>query len=74
MDAALTLLFLVVAFLYLSPPLYVIFSSRSRGGAKFGWLLVVVCFSWIGFAVFLIVTQSPDAKAPASFDRVDPRF
>jgi uncharacterized membrane protein len=38
--------------------LWVLLSSRSRGGAKFGWFMVVLFFSWLGLAVFLIVTQA----------------
>ena len=48
----------IVLFIYLTPILWVLFSSRSRGGAKLGWFLVVVFFSWLGLAVFLIVTQA----------------
>lgn len=40
------------------PILWVLLSSRSHGGAKFGWLIVTLFFSWIGFAVFLITTQA----------------
>jgi hypothetical protein len=49
---------LIVAFLYLTPVIWVLFSGRSRGGAKLGWFLVVLFFSWLGLAVFLIVTQA----------------
>ena len=48
----------IVAFVYLTPLLWVLLSSRSRGAAKFGWFLVVVFFSWLGLAVFLIVSRS----------------
>jgi hypothetical protein len=50
---------LIVAFVYLTPILWVLLSSRSHGGAKLGWFLVVLFFSWLGLAVFLIVTQAP---------------
>jgi RsiW-degrading membrane proteinase PrsW (M82 family) len=53
------LVLLVVALVYGLPVLWVLFSSRSRGGAKFGWFLVAMFFSWLGLAVFLIVTQHP---------------
>jgi hypothetical protein len=45
------------------PIIWVLASGRSHGGAKFGWFLVVVCFSWIGFAAFLILTQSKKKQA-----------
>jgi hypothetical protein len=50
---------LVLVFVYLIPVLWVLFSRRSHGGAKLGWFLVVLFFSWLGLAVFLIVTQPP---------------
>jgi hypothetical protein len=55
----------IVAFLYLTPVMWVLLSGRSRGGAKFGWLLVVLFFSWLGLAVFLIVTQAQRNRANA---------
>lgn len=48
---------LVVLF-NLLPFIWVLLSGRSRGGAKFGWFLVVFSFSWLGLAAFLIVTQA----------------
>ena len=50
--------FVVFFLVYFVPLIWVLSSSRSRGGAKFGWFLVVLFFSWVGLAVFLIVTQS----------------
>ena len=46
---------LVVAFF---PCIHVLVSNRSHGGAKFGWFLAVLFTSLVGYAVFLIVTQS----------------
>jgi len=60
-DEAIPFVGLLVALLvlvYFIPPIWVLFSSRSRGGAKFGWFIVAACFSWLGLAVFLIVTQA----------------
>ena len=56
------------------PLLFVLFSGRSHGGAKFGWFLVCFFLSWLGLGVFLIVTQK--AKPPPnSFldERSEPR-
>jgi hypothetical protein len=50
---------LIVIFVLLTPILWVLFSNRSRGGAKLGWFLVVMFFSWLGLAKFLIATQTP---------------
>ena len=41
------------------PPLHVLFSSRSYGGAKLGWVLITLFYSWLGYVDFLIVTQPP---------------
>ena len=57
---------LIVSVVYVFPSLFVLFSGRSHGGAKFGWFLVTLFFSWLGFAVFLIVTQKPKPP-PHSF-------
>jgi hypothetical protein len=53
-------------------PLWVIFSRRSEGGAKFGWFLITFFFSWLGFAVFLIATQRPKEKTATEFNRIEP--
>jgi hypothetical protein len=47
----------IILFIYLGPVIWVLLSGRSRGGAKFGWFIVTLLFSWIGLAVFLIATQ-----------------
>ena len=59
-DEAIPFVILLVAALslYLTPTIWVLFSSRSRGGAKFGWFIVALCFSWLGLAAFLIITQA----------------
>lgn len=49
---------LIIAFIYLTPIIWVLLSRRSHGGAKFGWFMVILFFSWLGLAVFLIVTQA----------------
>jgi Na+/melibiose symporter-like transporter len=58
--AVLVGLFLVI---YVVPVLWVLLSGRSHGGAKFGWILVTIFFSWLGLAVFLIITQAPREEA-----------
>ena len=55
----------IVAFIYLTPVIWVLLSSRSRGGAKFGWFMVILFFSWLGLAVFLIVTQAQRNRSNA---------
>jgi len=54
LSIALLILFIV----YLLPIIWVLVSGRSHGGAKFGWFLVTVFFSWLGLAAFLIITQA----------------
>ena len=56
---SIVLILLAIALFYMGPFLWVLLSGRSHGGAKFGWLIVVICFSWLGLAAFLILTQSP---------------
>jgi hypothetical protein len=48
---------LVILIVLLAPMVHVVVSDRSHGGAKAGWFLVVMLFSLLGYAVFLIVTQ-----------------
>jgi hypothetical protein len=55
-------------------PLFVLFSSRSHGGAKFGWFIITLLFSWLGFAIFLIVTQKPQKGDAAKTSKVEPHF
>jgi hypothetical protein len=47
-----------ILFVLFAPIVWVLASSRSHGGAKFGWLIVALLFSWLGLAVFLIATQA----------------
>lgn len=49
---------IIVGISLLFPILHVLLSNRSHGGATFGWFLAVICFSWLGWIVFLIVTQN----------------
>jgi hypothetical protein len=42
---------------YLIPIGWVLLANLSHGGAKFGWFLIAVFFSWLGLAAFLIITQ-----------------
>jgi hypothetical protein len=44
-----TLLFIV---LFIIPPIKVGLSSSVAGWSKFKWLLLSLCFSWIGFVTY----------------------
>jgi len=55
---------LLVLLVYGTPSFWVAVSGRSHGGAKFGWFIVTLCFSWLGLAAFLIMT--PPSKASRS--------
>ena len=73
--AALALIILaIIAGGWIICPLFVLFSSRSHGGAKFGWFIVTLLFSWLGFAIFLIVTQKPQKGDAAKTNQVEPHF
>jgi hypothetical protein len=73
LSIALSILFIV----YLVPIIWVLVSGRSHGGAKFGWFIVVLFFSWLGVAAFLIFTQTPKLDqarrgSASGGDRVEP--
>ncbi len=36
------------------PMLLTLFSKRASGATKMGWVIIVLIFSWIGYALFLI--------------------
>lgn len=48
---------LLLIILLIIPLLHVIASPRSQGGAKFGWALLMIFFSWLAYPFFLIFTQ-----------------
>jgi hypothetical protein len=50
---------LIVAFVYLTPILWVLLSSRSHGGVKLGWFLVVLFFPRLGWLYFLLLPRLP---------------
>lgn len=58
-------LLIVQLIIVVLPLIHVIISSRSHGGAKFGWSLAVVFFPLLGYIIYLIVTQ-PAKKAQQS--------
>lgn len=61
---------LIVILLLFVPLIHVLVSSRAHGGAKVGWLLAVLFFSWLAYIAFLIVTQKAlDEKKRAKSDR-----
>jgi len=73
--AALALMILApIACGWIICPLLVLFTSRTHGGAKFGWFIIAFLFSWLGFAIFLIFTQKPQVSEAARFDPVEPHF
>lgn len=52
------IILLISILLFIVPPILVLASKRSHGGAKFGWFILTAFFSWIGYAGFLIMTQN----------------
>jgi len=65
MGAGATMLiwFLAVSVVVSLLNIFVLFSKRTHGGAKFGWFIITSLFSWLGYAVFLIMTQPPKQAA-----------
>jgi hypothetical protein len=53
----------MVLVLLLLPPVLVLMSGKVAGGAKVGWALLAFLSSWIGFAIFLIVSAGRPAQA-----------
>ena len=49
-------LFVTVVIIFV-PFIHILFSRRSPGGAKFGWLLAALFFPILSYSVFLICTQ-----------------
>lgn len=49
-----SVLLIIFAFI---PVSQVLISTRSHGGAKFGWFLAVLLLSWLAYIAFLIATQ-----------------
>ncbi|WP_444927193.1 hypothetical protein ACJJI4_04280 [Microbulbifer sp. TRSA002] len=62
------IILLMIVLFFVVPVVHVLVSSRSHGGAKVGWFLGVFFFSWLVYAVFLIVTQ-PVKDAQKSADK-----
>jgi len=50
-------LLLIIVLVTVVPPILVLTSNRVDGGAKFGWFVGAVVFSWIAYIVFMIVTS-----------------
>ena len=48
----------IIVIILLAPLIHVLVSSRSHGGAKFGWFMLVLFFSWLAYIAFLIITQN----------------
>lgn len=46
---------LLVGFVWLFPLLMILFSSKTRGTEKLGWLLAVLFISWFAWIIYLIV-------------------
>ena len=43
------------------PPVFVFFSKRVTGGAKWTWFIVTSILSWLGYAIFLAVVRKKKA-------------
>ncbi len=57
-------------FLLMVPLFHVLASPRSQGGARFGWAVLMVFFSWLAYPVFLIVTQKEANKHKAGSSKI----
>ncbi len=52
-----------IGILYLIPILWILFSSKVRGGEKLAWLLAVIFISWVAWIFFLLLAPLNDQKA-----------
>ncbi len=50
------ILLVLLGFL-LIPFILTAFSTRAKGAGKLGWCILVFFTSWVGYGVFLVVTQ-----------------
>ena len=50
---------IVFAIIVSLPSLLVLMSNRSKGVAKLAWFVLTSLFSWLAYAIFLIVTKPP---------------
>lgn len=48
---------LIIAFIFW-PMIHVLASQQVKGGKRAGWFILVLLFSWVGYAVFLIVNST----------------
>lgn len=51
-----------IGILYLIPILWILFSSKVRGGEKLAWLLAVIFVSWFAWIFFLLLAPLNDQK------------
>lgn len=49
---------LIAVIIILFPIIHVLASDRSHGTSTFAWFVVMLLFSWLGWLVFIIATQS----------------
>jgi uncharacterized membrane protein len=57
MDMGPEIVIVIVTLIFVGPLFHILLSSRSHGGAKFGWFLAYLFFSWFAYIIFLIATQ-----------------
>ncbi|HEX8962899.1 MAG TPA: hypothetical protein VF801_07830 [Rhodocyclaceae bacterium] len=53
-------IFLIVLSL---PPLFVIWSKRVSGGRKVLWFVLTSLFSWLAYALFILMTRKRDSSS-----------
>ena len=54
---------IVLAVIVSLPSLLVLISKRSNGWAKFCWFVLTSLFSWLAYALFLVLTRPPAKDA-----------
>ncbi|HPG39382.1 MAG TPA: hypothetical protein PLP19_01050 [bacterium] len=50
---------MIILLVIFFPPILVLVSKRANGSKKYGWLLITLFLSWLGYLLFLLITNKP---------------
>ena len=56
-----TELFIIMLIMVL-PPILILISPRTCGSKKFGWFLITLFLSWLGYGFFLALTNKQEKR------------
>jgi hypothetical protein len=58
-----SIFFIIFGFIWLIPLLIILVSSRTSGGEKLAWLLLVICVSWFAWIFYFLLAPLNDKRA-----------